>query len=354
MIPDSRAGSWESWHDSADPPRIGVSKCLQGELVRHDGGHTRDAFVVDVLAPFVEFTSVCPELAVGMGVPRPTIRIIQQEGVQHLIAPSTGKDWTDEMRQYGHDQAQVYRDMGLDGFMLKKGSPSCGLFRIKIYNGTEKGASVERRNARGLFADTVLDEIPDLAAEEEGRMNDPAIREDFVERIFAISRLRRLLANKPSRHDLVQFHTAHKSMLFTRHEQKSRELGAYLGQPGEHAHEDFVAGYAEAFRSIFTHRSTVGRHVNVLHHAMGHIKRMLDSEQKKVLLSRIEDYREGQQPRSIALTLISFLAQTHKVDYLLGQLYFDPCPRELLPGDRLQRKWLQSKALATDGDDADE
>tara|TARA_R110002072_G_scaffold2288_15_gene18989 strand:- start:3242 stop:4294 length:1053 start_codon:yes stop_codon:yes gene_type:complete len=350
MIPQSKSGSWESWHDPQDPPRIGVSQCLQGELVRHDGGHTRDTFVVDVLAPFVAFTSVCPEVAVGMGVPRPTIRIVKQGDAEHLVAPSTGKDWTAEMKQYGEDQARSYREAGLDGFLFKKGSPSCGLFRIKIYNGAEKGASVDRRNAKGLFASTVLDALPDLAAEEEGRMNDPAIREDFVERIFAISRLRRLLATGPSRHDLVLFHTAHKQMLFTRHEQKSRDLGAYLGQPGDHAHEDFVAGYAAAFRSIFTHRSSVGRHVNVLHHAMGHIKNMLDGEQKQVLLSRIEDYRAGQQPRSIALTLISFLAQTHKVEYLLGQLYFDPCPRELLPGDRLQRKWLER---STDEDDDD-
>ena len=288
MIPQSKSGSWESWHDPQDPPRIGVSQCLQGELVRHDGGHTRDTFVVDVLAPFVAFTSVCPEVAVGMGVPRPTIRIVKQGDGEHLIAPSTGKDWTSEMKQYGEDQARSYREAGLDGFLFKKGSPSCGLFRIKIYNGAEKGASVDRRNAKGLFASTVLDAIPELAAEEEGRMNDPAIREDF--------------------------------------------------------------GYAAAFRSIFTHRSSVGRHVNVLHHAMGHIKNMLDGEQKQVLLSRIEDYRAGQQPRSIALTLISFLAQTHKVEYLLGQLYFDPCPRELLPGDRLQRKWLER---STDEDDDD-
>ena len=190
-----------------------------------------------------------------------------------------------------------------------------------------------------MFADQLLRAHPDLPAEEEGRMNDTGLREDFVERVFAHHRLRRFLEDGPTRHGLVRFHTAHKAMLFTRHEPGSRELGAFLGNAGRQDIGALTQGYADRFRAILAHRSTAGRHTNVLHHAMGHLKRILDSAQKRQLLAAIEDYRLGHQPRSLALTLIDFLARSHEVEYLRGQLYFDPCPKELLPGDRTRRAW---------------
>lgn len=339
MTETSRMGSWCTWYDVDDPPRVGVSSCLLGQEVRHDGGHTRNVLVADVLGACVRFEPVCPEMGIGLGVPRPTIRLVDDDGEDRLVCPSTKEDLTDKMRAFASREADRLRGLGLAGYVLKKDSPSCGIHRIRVSTDAAAKGQVARRDGVGLFAAELMRALPELPVEEEGRLNDTGIREDFVERLFANDRLTKLVASEPSRHDLVRFHTAHKSMLFTRDDGGSRELGTFLGEAGSRPHDELVEGYADRFRTIFARRSSVGRHVNVLHHAMGHLKRILTSAQKQELLGAIEAYRRGTQPRSVALTLMAFLARSHQVDYLLDQLYFEPCPKELLPGDRLQRAW---------------
>ncbi len=199
-----------------EPLRLGVSRCLLGEAVRWDAGHKRDRFLVDTFAPFVEWVPVCPEVESGLPVPRPTMRLedspqggtLVNGALVRVIAPRTGTDWTDELAGWSHARATKLARERLDGFVVKKDSPSCGLERVKIYG--ESGAT---KSGRGVFTEAVLRECPNLPVEDEGRLIDPRLRENFIERVFAYRRLRELFDGRWTVGDLVRFHTAHKLTL---------------------------------------------------------------------------------------------------------------------------------------------
>ena len=206
--------------DLTNRPKLGISACLLGNAVRFDGGHKRERFLTDTLGQFIEWIPICPEVEVGMRVPREPVRLIASRAGTQMIAERSGKDWTDEMVKFALTRARNLATADLSGYIFKKNSPSCGIQRVRIYNSN----GVPSREGRGLFATAVIDRFPLMPAEEEGRLNDPVLRENFIERVFAYHRWQALTKRKSVR-TLIEFHTHHKFLLLAHSERYYRRLG---------------------------------------------------------------------------------------------------------------------------------
>jgi len=310
----------------APPIRISVSACLLGEKVRYDGGHKRDGFLVDTFGRYVEWVPVCPEVEMGLGVPRETLRLVRIGADVRLIMAKAGVDHTEEMCAYAEGRVKQLAGEDLCGYILKKDSPSCGMERVRVFD----AQGVPSKSGRGLFAEALLRQFPNLPIEEEGRLSDPRIRENFVERVFAYRRLRSLFAEPWKVGDLVRFHTAHKLLLMA-HSPKSYEVLARLvaggkANPRMTLRERYEAEFMGALRVMAPTR----RHANVLHHIIGYFPKQLDGDSRRELLSVIEDYRKGLLPLVVPLTLIRHYVRRFNVTYLQGQVYLEPHPKELM------------------------
>lgn len=320
----------ERWRAPAGPLRVGVSRCLLGEKVRYDGQHKRDGFVVDRLGPFVEWVPVCPEVEVGMGIPREPVRLVQlrREPAVRMLGVKSEVDWTDRMNAWAERKARALVKEDLSGFILKKGSPSCGLDRVKVYPGEGEGAPA--RDGVGLFAAALGRALPDLPLEEEGRLADPLLRESFVERLFAHHRARALFEGRWTLGELVAFHTAHKLALLAHSPEGYRRLGRIVAGAKAAGRQELRAAYLSGLGRTLARPATTGRHVNVLEHAAGHLKRRLDPISRGELVETIRDFGRRLIPLVVPLTLLRHHARVHDVSYLLGQTYLDPHPKELL------------------------
>ncbi len=310
--------------------RLGVSACLLGRNVRYDGQHKRSALLVDVLGPFVEWVPVCPEVEVGMGVPREPIRLVGSAAAPRLVAERTGKDHTDAMLRFAEARVRALEPLGLDGWVTKKDSPSCGLERVRVH-GARGGPP--RRDGVGLFVRVLVDRMPLLPVEEEGRLEDPALRESFVERIFAYARWKAARAGM-RRGDLVRFHAAHKLALLAHRPAAYRALGALVAGVGRGAVATTADAYAARFMAALKVPATRGRHANVLQHAAGYLAALLDRDDRRELTGAIADYARGRAPRVVPLTLLRHHVRRHAgargIDWLAGQSYLDPDPEELM------------------------
>lgn len=320
-----------------DRPRIGVSACLLGEPVRFDGGHKRDPFLVETFGRHVEWVSVCPEVEAGLGTPRETMRLVltgrpdRAKGAMYppervsMIVHKTGADVTSVMRRYARPKAEELAEAGLSGFVLKKDSPSCGMERVKVY--ADRGPA--EKAGRGLFADALLTRLPNLPVEEEGRLSDPHLRENFVERVFAYQRLRRLFGQRWSVGDLVKFHTAHKLTLMAHSPSSYRVLGRLVAGASARSRRLVQDEYESGFMAALAVVATSKRHANVLQHMLGYFKTTLDQDARDELLDIIEQHRIGRVPLVVPITLFKHHVRRLGVDYLAGQVYLDPHPREL-------------------------
>ena len=243
-----------------------------------------------------------------------------------MVAPSTGEDFTERMSVYAQSRTAELMRLDLDGYVLKKGSPSCGLERIKVY----KGGMPVRRSEAGLFAAELMRRWPALPVEEEGRLNDPVLRENFIERVFSRNRWRGLVQRGLNRRRLVEFHTAHKLLLRAHNESGYRRLGKLVGSAGAIDDGELFMAYESEFHAVLRTKATAKKHVNVLQHALGYLKTQLSAGEKREILTAIEDFRTGLLPLVVPLTLLRYNIRTHGVEYLIGQLYFDPHPKELM------------------------
>jgi len=311
-----------------DDLRIGISSCLLGEQVRFDGGHKKDGFITGTLEQFVQFVPVCPELEVGLGVPRESLRLVRPEpkGEVRIVAPKSGTDHTVAMRRYSKRRAKELAALDLDGYLLKKDSPSCGFQRVKVYDHNNSPA----RTGRGLFTEALLNALPALPVEDEGRLNDPGLRENFFVRVFAYRRLKELFRGRWTPGQLVAFHTREKLLLRAHHEISYRELGRLVAQAKGMDRAQLRAAYEEGFMAALTHRATIKRNVNVLQHAAGYFKKLLGPREPQELAGLIEDYRRQLVPLIVPLTLLRHFVRIHEVDYLAGQTYLEPHPKELM------------------------
>jgi uncharacterized protein YbgA (DUF1722 family)/uncharacterized protein YbbK (DUF523 family) len=311
--------------------RIGISACLLGEEVRYNGGHKRDAFLTDTFGRYVEWVPVCPEVELGMGTPRPPIRLERIGGGMspsvRLGMPSTGADYTDAMRGYAERRVAELARLDLDGYVLKKDSPSCGMERIKIYH----GPGAPSKDGRGLFAEILMARLPDLPVEEEGRLNDPALRESFISRVFVHHRWREGEREGWTRASLMRFHERHKFLLMARNQSALRRLGHLLGESDKREPvETLAAAYRQGLTEILRRPATRRGHTNVLHHLEGYVSDTLDREDRAELTETIERYRLGLVPLIVPLTLIRHHVRRQGIGYLRDQAYLEPHPHELM------------------------
>ena len=294
-------------------PRVGVSSCLLGEQVRFNGGHKRYRFLTDELGPYVDWVPYCPEVSIGLGTPREPIRLTAGG---RLVNRGGTADHTAAMAALPLPPAD------LDGYVFKAKSPSCGIRAIPRYG--EDGIAAGH-DGRGLYADRVLTAFPLLAVEDEGRLNDAALREAFCERIFAAARLRELLARPPSAEDLVAFHAQHKLQLLAHDPARYRAAGQVVAAAGPGAE----AAYRDLFLAAMASRATPGRTANALQHAYSRIGRQLDRPRRLDLVARIEAHRRGEEPLSVPVALLAHYASGGEFGWLAEQTFLRPFPAEL-------------------------
>jgi uncharacterized protein YbgA (DUF1722 family)/uncharacterized protein YbbK (DUF523 family) len=309
-----------------EKPRVGISACLLGQAVRYDGGHKRDQFLAQVLGRFVEWVPVCPEIEVGMGVPRESVRLGGSAEEPRMFAERSQTDWTERMQTYAKRRVQELARLRLDGYVLKKDSPSCGMERVRVY--AMRGAPA--RDGKGMFARALTDAMPLLPTEEEGRLNDLKLRENFVERIFAYHRWQRLLEEPASPSRLVEFHTRHKFLLLAHSESHFRRLGRLVAQAGKHPLAPTLQEYGATFMHALSVPATARKHTNVLEHMMGYFSQQIESVERAELVEVIREYRRSLLPLVVPITLIRHYIKKFHVDYLLNQVYLEPDPRELM------------------------
>lgn len=311
---------------SVTPIRVGVSACLLGQEVRFDGGQKRNAFIVDTLGPFVEFVPVCPEFEIGLGVPRETLRLERAGHEVRMVANKTGRDLTASMTSFAARRTAALAYDDLSGYVLKKDSPSCGMERVRVYD--ESG--MPRRDGVGLFAAALMARFPNLPVEEEGRLNDSRLRENFVERIFAYHRLRSFFSSNWTIGGLVRFHTAHKLSLMAHSPKAYTELGRLVASARDTPRGELREVYERDMMAALRKLATPARHSNVLHHMIGYLREHLGASSRAELLQLVEDYRCGLVPLIVPLTLIRHHVNHFAITYLQGQVYLEPHPKELM------------------------
>jgi len=297
--------------------RIGVSSCLLGEQVRYDSGHKRDRFVADTLRGYFELLPVCPEVAIGLGVPREPIRLQGDPERPRAVGTRDGtKDVTDALAAFGRRQVRALGD--ISGYIFKSKSPSCGMERVRLYGA--RGGVPSKRGV-GIYAREIMHGKPLLPVEEEGRLNDPVLRENFIERVYCFRRWQDLLAEGVTPEGLVDFHTRHKLILMAHGKSRLTALGRLVAQAGQRPIDDLVRDYGVLFMQALSYRATRRRHTDVLFHLMGYLKRSLDSADKAELVELIHDYRRGLLPLIVPVTLLRHHFRRHPQPYVDRQLY---------------------------------
>lgn len=308
-----------------DRIRLGISSCLLGNLVRYDGGHQHDRYLTDVLGAYVDYVPVCPEAECGLGIPRETLRLIGDPDAPRLVTTKTGIDHTERMHLWAKDRLQDLAQEDLDGFVFKKGSPSSGMERVKVY--TDQG--MPRKIGSGIFARAFMVACPTLPVEEDGRLYDPGLRENFIERIFAHRRWRNLMAGNPGIGDLVAFHTSHKLLILAHSEKIYREMGRLVARAKDLEKGELFSTYERLLMEALKRLSTLKKHTNVLMHMLGYFKKQLSPDEKTEILGIIDQFRLGYLPLIVPVTLINHYVRKYNEKYLAGQFYLNPHPLEL-------------------------
>lgn len=307
--------------------RLGISACLLGQEVRFDGGHQLDRFITDTLGRYVEFVPVCPEVECGLGVPREAMRLVGDPALPRLVTVRTKIDHTERMLAWAQNRVSELAQEGLCGFIFKSKSPSSGMERVRVYNEQNQGSPVTK--GVGLFARTFMEHFPLLPVEDEGRLHDPVLRENFIERLFVFQRWRELLAAEFGRGGLVTFHTRHKLLILAHSTEHYRELGKLVARAKELPVSELYERYQTRLMEALRLKATAKKNANVLHHLMGYFKKNLEMFEKQELLEIIDNYRQGYVPLVVPVTLINHYVRKYQQSYLREQVYLHPHPVEL-------------------------
>jgi uncharacterized protein YbgA (DUF1722 family)/uncharacterized protein YbbK (DUF523 family) len=305
--------------------KLGISSCLLGEKVRFDGGHKLDHFITDTLGKYVEFVPVCPEVECGLGIPREAMHLAASPEGTRLVTIRTQVDYTERMLTWARKRVVELEREDLCGFIFKSGSPSSGMERVKIYYGKGEPS----KTGVGLFAREFMRHFPLLPVEEEGRLHDPGLRENFLERLFTLKRWRETLALGSKRGQLVDFHTRHKLLIMSHSPKHYVLLGKLVARIKEIPLPEVYEQYQTLLMEALRLKSTVKKNVNVLLHVMGYFKRDLSPAEKAELLEIVENYRQGYIPLIVPVTLLNHYVRKYGQAYLKSQYYLDPHPLEL-------------------------
>lgn len=305
--------------------RLGVSACLLGERVRFDGGHKLDRFITETLGQFVDYVPVCPEVECGLGVPREPMRLVGHPARPRLVTTRTGVDHTERMEKWARKRVAELEKENLCGFIFKSKSPSSGMERVPVYDAN----GVPSKTGVGIFARAFMEHFPLLPVEDEGRLHDMKLRENFLERVFTLKRWRDMLAEGRTRGNLVAFHTRHKLLLLAHSPKHYQEMGRLVARAKELRPDELFPRYEALLMEAMRLKATPAKHANVLHHLMGHFKEQLSADERRELLEAIETFRKGFTPLIVPITLINHYVRKYNEPYLKSQWYLNPHPIEL-------------------------
>jgi uncharacterized protein YbgA (DUF1722 family)/uncharacterized protein YbbK (DUF523 family) len=305
--------------------KLGISTCLLGRNVRFDGGHKLDHYLAETLGEFVEYVPVCPEVEIGFPIPRESMHLAGNPAAPRLVAPRSGLDHTDRMQAWAKVRLDALEREDLCGYVFKSGSPSSGMERVRVYN--ENGTPA--KTGVGIFARAFMERFPLLPVEDEGRLHDPQLRENFIERVFALKRWRDLLKRRLTLGTLVKFHTAHKLQLMAHSPKHYSEMGRLLAHGGDMPLRELSETYQAQFMEALRLHATPRKNANVLLHIAGYFKRTLGADEKRELLDTIEAYRTQLVPLIVPITLASHYVRKYQEPYLKEQHFLHPHPLEL-------------------------
>ncbi|MCK4857421.1 MAG: DUF1722 domain-containing protein [candidate division Zixibacteria bacterium] len=304
---------------------IGVSACLLGEKVRYDGGHKGDRYITDTLGRYCQLVPVCPEVELGMGAPREAVRLEGMPDAPRMVGIESGTDWTTRMNRFSRKHVSQFKPLLLAGYILKEGSPSCGLKRVPVFRGRGKSW----RNGRGLYAAALLERYPLLPVEEESRLCDIRVRENFIVRIFACSRLQQLLRHF-SLNRLIRFHTAHKYLLQAHSPGHYKILEQLVSGAKSYRPATLRQQYSSIFMEALRYKTTISKNIRVLRAILRELRSYLSAAEKEDISRVIEDYRRQLVPLVVPIALLRHRVNIHKIDGLCDQVYLDPPPAELM------------------------
>ena len=308
-----------------DKIKLGISTCLLGEQVRFDGGHRWDRYLTDTLGRYVDFVPVCPEVECGLGIPREAMHLVGDPKSPRLVTVRSGIDYTERMLDWAHKRVVELEKEDLCGFIFKSDSPSSGMERVKVYGPSGSPA----KTGVGLFARTFMEHFPLLPVEEEGRLHDPKLRENFIEAIFTLKRWREMLSLNGGRGALVNFHTRHKLLLRSHSPEHLRQMGKLAAQPAALPATELYHKYQKLLLEALGRKTTSKKNTDVLYHLMGHFKKDLSADEKQELREIIDLYHRGLVPLVVPVTLINHYVRKYNEPYLKGQWYLNPHPIEL-------------------------
>jgi uncharacterized protein YbgA (DUF1722 family)/uncharacterized protein YbbK (DUF523 family) len=305
--------------------KLGISTCLLGENVRYDGGHKLDRFLTDTLGQYVEYVPVCPEVECGLGVPRESMHLEGDPDSPRLVTIRTKQDITDRMVSWAKKRVVELEKEGLYGFIFKSDSPSSGMERVRVYN--EKGMPVKK--GVGMFARIFMEHFSLLPVEDEGRLHDPKLRENFIERIFTLKRWREVLVKREKRGEVVDFHTRHKLLILSHSPKHYQTIGKLVARAIDFPLKDLYQQYQTLLMESLELKTTAKKNANVLQHMMSYFREQLSSGEKQELLEVVDHYRQGYIPLIVPITLIQRYVRKYNQPYLKQQIYLNPHPLEL-------------------------
>lgn len=312
--------------NKSDLPLIGISSCLLGNNVRYDGQHKLDRYLRDQLGSFVQFFPVCPEVECGLPTPREAMRLVDIDGEHRLMTQKTGIDHTNRMHHWAESKLNELEQLDLCGFIFKTRSPSSGMRSVKVYK-PGGGAS---QTGVGLFARAFMDRFPLLPVEDEGRLHDAGLKENFIERIFVYKRWQDLSRKGMTLSGIMDFHASHKLTLMAHSPKTLKELGSLVANGKKRAIKELGEEYFEALMAALKLIATTRKNTNVLQHVMGYFKKQLTSDEKEELTTLIEQYHQRLIPLVVPITLLNHYVRKYHEPYLAQQYFLHPHPVELM------------------------
>lgn len=302
---------------------VGISSCLLGQQVRYDGGHKKNDYITQTLGEYFEFIPFCPEMASGMGAPRPPIQLRQTEhGLRCVGVKDHDLDFTEQLKQCSENQDHWLQN--LCGYILKKDSPSCGMERVKVYT-----KDYPNRVGTGIFSQYIQEHFPLLPMEEEGRLGDPRLRENFIQRVYIMQRWKQLNADGLSLNKLTVFHSRHKLIAMSHDQNLARALGKLAASATKDNLQHVCQQYGIDLMQCLKITASRSNHVNVLQHIQGYLKTQLDDGDKKELIETIERYRLGYLPLIVPITLLRHHFRKMPDPFIGRSFYMAPYPEEL-------------------------
>jgi len=305
--------------------RVGISSCILGNPVRWNAGHKLDKYLTHTLGQFVEYVPVCPEVEVGLGVPRESMRLVGDPERPRLITFKSKTDHTDKMVRWADKRVKALEKENLCGFIFKSDSPSSGMIRVKVYN--DKG--MPHKVGVGIFARAFMNHFPSIPVEDDGRLNNPQIRENFIQQIFTMKRWREIDTGRTNMGKLVDFHTRNKLLLLSHSQKHYRMMGKLVAAGKQLPISDLYRQYQGMLLDALKLKTTIKKNINVLQHLMGYFKKELSADEKQELLETFEHYRREQVPLIVPITLINHYVRKYQQPYLKHQTYLHPHPLEL-------------------------